>query len=142
MTQLVNEIGELSLTWPEEPKADTIIEAGHPAVLLGEQILNGVLNGNDPTELGDWREAIDEIDLLLAGVVAARVAATEKVGRLKVEQGISAVDTERERTVIGRASLAAEVIGAGVRPEVTALMSALIRAAHSQYNVARRAVST
>ena len=52
--------------------------------------------------LARWRGSIDNIDAAIVALLAERFKITREVGRWKAENGVEAVDPERERAQVAR----------------------------------------
>lgn len=75
-------------------------------------------------DLDDLRESLDNIDNAFIFLLAERFHVTQKIGRYKSEQGLPAVDEEREKVQFARIEKLAR--DRGLNPEFAAKMLRLI----------------
>ena len=78
------------------------------------------------TQLDEYRESIDNIDSMLVFLLAERFKITEKVGKLKADNNLSASDKNREANQKDRLELLS--VQAGIRPGfISELLNFIIR---------------
>jgi chorismate mutase/prephenate dehydratase len=58
--------------------------------------------GDRNTDIEALRDAIDEIDEKILGLINQRLLLATQIGRLKEQSGIQIVDSSREKAVLGR----------------------------------------
>jgi chorismate mutase len=134
MTQIVEAV--INPLEPDEPQLSE-----HPVVAEGRALLDEMLAGQEPQSLSEWRIVIDELNFSLFSVMAARIAATERVSILKAQGNAPAVDLSREREILGQGREAARAMDIDASA-VQGLLLALIGRAHTQHNEVRRGTST
>lgn len=67
------------------------------------------------TELTTYRETLDRLDAALVYLLAERFSVTEKIGQLKADAALPALDATREKSQLERLQNIAEAAGLDVR---------------------------